>query len=70
MVLTVEGNIPYLTVPREGLAVPTTTRACPASKERAETREVRRWAGVTMNATHFMGDPESDGGPPLDAVLR
>eukprot|EP00975_Prorocentrum_lima_P060703 12736201-Prorocentrum_lima.AAC.1 len=23
-----------------------------------------------MNATHFMGDPESDGGPPLNAVLR
>eukprot|EP00975_Prorocentrum_lima_P062683 12886918-Prorocentrum_lima.AAC.1 len=23
-----------------------------------------------MGATHFMGDPESEGGPPLNTVLR
>eukprot|EP00975_Prorocentrum_lima_P042645 8957114-Prorocentrum_lima.AAC.1 len=72
MVLTVDGNIPYLAVPREGSAVPTTTRACPASTSnvQAETKEIRRWAGVTLGATNFMGDPESEGGPLLGTVLR
>eukprot|EP00975_Prorocentrum_lima_P052217 10939741-Prorocentrum_lima.AAC.1 len=67
MVLTVDGDIPYLAVPREGLAAPTTTRACPASTAdvKAETKEIRRWAGVTTGATHFTSDPESEGGPPL-----
>eukprot|EP00975_Prorocentrum_lima_P037289 7846584-Prorocentrum_lima.AAC.1 len=30
MVLTVDGNIPYLSIPRDGLVAPKTTRACPA----------------------------------------
>eukprot|EP00975_Prorocentrum_lima_P062902 12888221-Prorocentrum_lima.AAC.1 len=58
MVLTVDGNVPYLSIPRDGLVAPKTTRACPADSNFTSTTgaPIERWAHVNMGATHFLSD--------------
>eukprot|EP00975_Prorocentrum_lima_P034501 7252012-Prorocentrum_lima.AAC.1 len=69
MVLTVDGGIPYLSIPRDGLVAPKTTRACPAGKNTLSeiTGPIERWAHVHMGAKSFISDPTVAGGPKLES---
>eukprot|EP00975_Prorocentrum_lima_P025598 5383474-Prorocentrum_lima.AAC.1 len=67
MVLAVSGNIPYSSIPSDGLVAPTTTRACPASASgvAAVDAPIQRWAYVNMGAYHSLDDPSIANGPSL-----
>eukprot|EP00975_Prorocentrum_lima_P034343 7219925-Prorocentrum_lima.AAC.1 len=68
MVLTVDGGIPYLSIPRDGLVAPKTTRACPAGKDLSPANQgpIERWAHVHMGAKCFISDSTAAGGPKLE----
>eukprot|EP00975_Prorocentrum_lima_P008534 1822852-Prorocentrum_lima.AAC.1 len=68
MVLTVDGGIPYLSIPRDGLVAPKTTRACPAGRDSLSetTGPIERWAHVHMGAKCFISDSSTAGGPKIE----